>query len=204
MSEIRASTQVHLDIEDICNDFVVLKTGDVAAVLEVGAVNFDLLSDRERDAMIEAYSNLLNSLSFPVQVVVRSKRLDISSYLSRLKDLEVDQKSTALKKHIRYYYGFVKELITKNEVLDKDFYVVVPHRDVKLSFGNPLQNLSTTFGKGEEAQPVVDSEKAIEAAKPQLEPRVDHLVKQFARIGIQAKRLETNSLVAIFYEIYNG
>lgn len=203
MTEIKASTQKHLDLEDIRDDFVVLKTGDVVAVLETGAVNFDLLSEREQDAMIEAYSSLLNSLSFPVQVVVRSQKLDISSYLSQLKKAEEEQKSESLKKHIRFYYSFVKELITKNDVLDKAFYVVVPHREVKISLGNPLRQILSGF-KGEKETPeAVNPEEAIEAARPKLEPRIDHLIKQFARIGIQARRLKTEELIKIFYEIYN-
>jgi len=203
MTEIKASTQKHLDIEDILNDFVVLKTGDVIAVLETGAVNFDLLSEREQDAMIEAYSSLLNSLSFPVQVVVRSQKLDISSYLSCLRKAEDEEKSGSLKKHIHLYYNFVKELITKNDVLDKAFYVVVPHREIKISLGNPLQQILSSFRGEKETPKVVNPEEAIEAARPKLEPRIDHLIKQFARIGIQARRIKTEELIKIFYDIYN-
>jgi len=203
MTKIKASTQEHLDIEDIRDDFVVLKTGGVTAVLEVGAVNFDLLSEREQDAMIEAYSSLLNSLSFPIQVVVRSQKLDISSYLARLKEVEEEQESGALRKHIQLYYGFVKDLITKNEVLDKDFYVVIPHREIKISLGNPLQKILRRLRGEKEGPRAVDPEEAIEVARSKLEPRIDHLIKQFARIGIQAKRLNTEELIGLFYEIYN-
>jgi len=47
-------------------------------------MNFELLSQEEQDAKIYAYSSLLNSLSFPIQVIVRSKRLDITAYLRQL------------------------------------------------------------------------------------------------------------------------
>jgi len=203
MTKIKASTQEHLDILDIRDDFVVLKSGDVIAVIEAGAVNFDLLSEREQDAMIEAYSGLLNSLSFPIQVVVRSQKLDISSYLSQLEAAEKAQKNKSLRKHIGFYHDFVKNLITKNEVLDKDFYVVVPHREVRIELGNPLQKI-LRFVRGEEEKiPAVDVTKAIEYARPKLEPRVDHVIKQLSRIGIRAHRLTTERLIRLYYEIYN-
>lgn len=203
MTETKASTQEHLDIEDIRDDFVVLKTGDAIAVLETGAVNFDLLSEREQDAMIEAYSSLLNSLSFPIQVVMRSQKLDISSYLARLKKAGEAQENEALKKHVRLYYDFVKDLITKNEVLDKDFYVALPHREIKISLGNPLTKVLRSLRGESGASPSVDPEEVVVAARPKLEPRIDHLIKQFARIGIQARRLNTEELIGLFYGIYN-
>ena len=80
---VKATTQDHLDIEDIRDNMVILKNGSVCAVLQTTAVNFDLLSEIEQDAIIAAFSMLLNSISFPVQVVVRSKRLDITKYIEK-------------------------------------------------------------------------------------------------------------------------
>lgn len=204
MSEIKASTQEHLDIEDIRDDFVILKNGAVVAVLEVGAVNFDLLSEREQDAMIEAYAGLLNSLSFAIQILVRSQKLDISSYLTRLKDVEKTQTNPALKGYVGRYHDFVKELITKNDVLDKGFYVVIPHQEVRITLENPLGRILRLVRGEPESRVVVDVVAAITAAKPKLGPRIDHLIKQLARIGIPAKRLTTPGLLKLFHEVYNG
>src|SRR3989344_1118185 len=96
-----ASTQQHLDIEDIRDDIVILKNGNAVVVLETNAVNFDLLSEREQDAMIFAYAALLNSLTYPIQVLVRTRRMDISNYLQTL--AEAQQK--APNQQIGYQIG---------------------------------------------------------------------------------------------------
>ncbi|PJC76494.1 hypothetical protein CO010_02510, partial [Candidatus Shapirobacteria bacterium CG_4_8_14_3_um_filter_39_11] len=81
---IRASTQEQLPIEEVIDNMVLLKDGSCAIVMSVSAVNFDLLSEREQDAIIGAYGALLNSLTFPIQILVRSQKKDISSYLDLL------------------------------------------------------------------------------------------------------------------------
>ena len=123
---IKASTQEHLDIEDIRDDYVVLKTGGVVAVIQTTAVNFDLLSEIEQDAMIGAFAMLLNSLTFPIQVLVRSKRLDISKYIDLVYKVEQQQKDPLLKFQAEAYRKFVQDLIQTNDVLDKKFYVAIP------------------------------------------------------------------------------
>src|SRR3989339_890084 len=85
---IRSTTQAHLPIEDIRNDIVIMKDGSSALIIEVSAVNFDLLSEREQDAIIYAYGALLNSLTFPVQILIRSQKKDISSYVELLEKEE--------------------------------------------------------------------------------------------------------------------
>src|SRR4030065_2326128 len=79
-----ASTQEHLDIEDIRDNLIILKHGNAVFVLQTTAVNFDLLSESEQDAMIFAFAALVNSLTFPIQILIRSKRVDITNYLTRL------------------------------------------------------------------------------------------------------------------------
>src|SRR3990167_11041052 len=117
--KILSTTQDHLDIAYIKNDIVVLKTGGAVTVLETTAINFDLLSMQEQDAAIAAYSSLLNSLSFPIQVTVRSKRIDITEYLEKVKDIEDKQPNPKIRDQIKKYRSFIQdELITKENVLD--------------------------------------------------------------------------------------
>ena len=111
-----ATTQDHLDIEDIKNDLVILKNGGVCAVLQTTAVNFDLLSEIEQDAIIASFSMLLNSITFPVQVVVRSKRLDITKYIEKVKRIEDKQTDPLLKKQAESYRKFVQDFIKNNLV----------------------------------------------------------------------------------------
>lgn len=192
-----SSTQEHLDIEDIRNDLVILKNGNAAAVLQTTAVNFDLLSEAEQDAMIFAFAALVNSLTFPIQVLVRSKRVDITNYLSRLEEAKKVAYSPGLAEQIDKYESFIIDLVSKNQVLDKRFYVVIPYIWLNLT---QLQNLGGIFTP---KTPRVSKWYVLERAKVNLEPKVEHLIKQLARIGIKALRLNTAELVELFYDLYN-
>lgn len=192
-----ASTQDHLDIADIRDNIVILKNGNACGVLQTNAVNFDLLSESEQDALIFAYASLLNSLSFPIQIVIRSKRMDISSYLEKLEEAREAQTNSRLQKQIVRYAEFVKDLIAKNNVLDKRFYVVIPFSELKVGSLAPGQVL---FGK---KRVFFDKWAVLEKAKTQLAPKQEQLIKQLSRIGIKAKVLNTQELVELFYDIYN-
>ncbi len=194
-----ASTQQHLDIYDIDQGLIILKNGGARLVLSCTAVNFNLLSEVEQDAIIASYSGLLNSLSFPIQVVVRSKKMDISFYIDQLKTVEKEQTNRFLKKRIASYRSYVEQLISKGEVLDKSFYVVIPYQEMLLtSPESPLRKLFPGRKK------VGFNKSAIlKKAKIQLEPKKEHLIKQFNKIGIKTRQLNTQELIELFYDIYN-
>ncbi|MCL5411831.1 MAG: hypothetical protein M1150_03830 [Patescibacteria group bacterium] len=195
--KIIATTQEHLDIEDIRNDIVVLKSGNASIVLQTNAVNFDLLSEQEQDAMIFAYAGLLNSLSFPIQVIVRSKLMDISSYIEKLETVKKGQANQRLAEEIGRYQEFVRELIAKNNVLDKRFYIVIPYFEARMSSLSPIGALT---GK---KTVYFDKWQLLEKAKVALQPKRDHIIKQLSRIGVKAKQVTTQELVELFYDIYN-
>lgn len=113
---IRASTQEHLPIEDIKENLVILKDGSCAMILSVSSVNFDLLSEREQEATIYAYGALLNSLTFPIQLLIMSQKKDISSYLDLLEKQEAIKASSPLLKNlINSYRKFVAEMVKKKQ-----------------------------------------------------------------------------------------
>lgn len=199
MTEVRATTQQHLDIYDIGQDLILLKNGGVRMVLGATAVNFNLLSEVEQDAIIAAYSMLLNSLSFPIQILIRSKKMDISFYLERLKEAEKNQDNNLLKKRIASYRNYVEQLISKNDVLDKNFYIVIPYQEEFLT--SPENVLKKLFSRQEKV--ILDKEGILQKAKIRLEPKKEHLIKQFNRVGIKAEQLTSKELVELFYDIYN-
>lgn len=202
-----ASTQEHLDIEDIREGVVLLKNNAAAMVLTTTAVNFNLLSEVEQDAMIAGYSQFLNSLTFPIQVLIRSKKMDISHYLESLETAEKSQTNPYLKEQIRTYQGYISELISKNEVLDKKFYLVIPYQDISLSPNVSLIDSLLRFLTGSEAKtknrPRVNRRALLEKAKIQLLPKADQVAKQLSRVGLKARKLSTQELVELFYDIYN-
>ncbi|MCG2685767.1 hypothetical protein L6258_00160 [Candidatus Parcubacteria bacterium] len=204
MQTVKASTQSHLDIEDVKDDLVVTKSGGAALVIETNAVNFDLLSEKEQDAMIQAFGSLLNSLSFPIQIVVRSKRIDISEYLEMLRELESKESDPKLQGRITSYHNFIQELIIKNEILDKNFYIIIPFREVTLTpRGGPFNWLSQLLGKPEK-RVRIDIPQVLQRARIQIEPKKEHLIKELARVGIKARVLRTRELVGLFFDLYNA
>jgi len=202
--EIKATTQDHLDIEEIRDDFVVLKSGEVAVVLSTTAVNFDLLSEIEQDALIAAFSMLLNSITYPIQIVIRSKAVDISSYMGKVVKTEQSLTDPLLKKQAQAYKAFIQKLIKVNEVLDKRFYVVIPsggtqHKELG---STPFDWVWRLFGRHTK-RVNVNVQQAINKAKPDLLPKVEHLMGEFNRLGVKSKRLATQELVELYFNIYN-
>lgn len=190
----KASTQEHLDIEDILDDLVLLKTGWVALVMQTTAVNFDLLSEVEQDATIYAYGAFLNSLSFPLEVLVRSKKADITSYFQSLEEAEAAQPNPDLKRQMQKYKDFIQSTVQQRTVLDKKFYLIINFSPMEMGLKG-LSSKKTTQGKSK-------AELLIEA-KTALTPKRDHVIKQTSRLGLNTKQLTTQELIELFYDIYN-
>lgn len=196
---IRGSTQDHLEIYDITNDLVILKDGSAVMILEVKAVNFALLSEREQEAIIFAYAGFLNSLSFSIQIVIRSKLKDVSHYVDLLKEHEAKQENPLLKEQITKYREFITKIVKDNNVLDKKFYVAIPLRALEIGAASSAIGL---FSKNKKGLPL-PKETIIEKAIVALYPRRDHLLRQMGRMGLKSKMMNNQELIDLFYDIYN-
>jgi len=196
---IKASTQEHLDIYAIKDHIVFLKDGSAALVLKTTAINFNLLSEEEQDATIYAYAGLLNSLSFPIQILIRSQRKNISDYLDLIDNRIQSVPSQKVKEQLLAYRQFVKSLVKENRVLEKKFFVIIPFSTIELGLTKSSFN---PFTKSPQ-KPPFDLSYIEEKASTILYPRRDHIIRQFARIGLKASQLTTNELVTFFYTIYN-
>lgn len=204
---IKGTTQDHLPIEDIRDDLVILKDGSCMMILETSSVNFDLLSEREQEARIYAYAALLNSLTFPIQILIRSALKDVSDYLRRLKAQEAKIQDPLLRKQIVSYRQFVEEVVKKNNVLAKSFYIIIPFFAVELGVQaaakTTLPPPFSLFSKGSASGLPMPKEKIIERAKAALEPKREHLIRLFGRLSLSIKQLTTKDLIRLFYQIYN-
>ena len=195
---LMASSQEHLPISDICEDIVLYKDGGAAVLMESTSLNFSLLSEKEQEAVIAAYSGLLNSLSFSIQIMVRSQKKDISNYMNYLDESAKKIANPRLYRLMQSYRKFIIESVKKKNVLGKRFFVVLPFSPLELGVAKSV--LSITKGKGTLPYP---KSYVIKKAKVILYPRRDHLIRQMGRLGIKLKQLETGELVSLFYEIYN-
>lgn len=194
------TTQQFLDIYDITNDFIIMKDGTCSVVITVDAMNFSLLAEEEQDAVMYAYAGLLNSLNYPIQVVVRSTTKDVTGYLKLLEEQEQQTGNEIQQKRIRQYRQFVGELIKERNVLDKKFYVTVSAPALELGLSG-IQ--SAIPGKQVFDAASVEKSVLLEKARNNLEPKRDHLLAQFARIGLFARQLTTQEIIQLFYISYN-
>jgi len=194
---IRASTQEHLDIEDIQDGILILKDGSCCLVIGTTAINFGLLSEREQEATIYAYAGLLNSLTFAIQIVVRSKRKDISGYLKLVKRAEEREGKKEIREQLEKYRHFIEETVAKNEVLDKKFYLIIPMSALELGV---KQALTSAFGK---SKLPFEKEYILQKAKTNLYPKRDHILRQLTRLGLKGRQLNSQELIQLFFNIYN-
>lgn len=205
---IKGTTQDHLPVEDIVDGIVILKDGSCVMVLQISSVNFDLLSEDEQEGLVGAYGGILNSLNFPVQIIINSNTKDVTSYLNNLKAAEEEQGNQLLKERIQSYRKFIQETVTKNHVLSKSFYIVVKFSILELGIKSAKTQLVTTilpFGKPSAATSELpfSKEYILEKAKASLEPKRDHMIRLFSRLGLEIKPLDTKELIELFYKIYN-
>lgn len=196
---IRASTQDHLDIEDIRDDIVVLKDGSCCVVIAVTSINFDLLSEQEQEATIYAYAALLNSLSFSIQIVIHSQQKDVSSYLKYLDQVGKTETRAAFRKYLQKYRQFVEETVQKNNVLDKRFYLVIPMSTLELG---AVKSIVSNLNPQKRKLPY-EKDYILERAKINLYPKRDHILRQLGRLGIKGKQLDTKELIKLFFDLYN-
>lgn len=179
------TTQQHLLISEIQNGILILKNGGGALVLQVSAVNFGLLSDREQTTIISSFAQMLNSLNFSIQIVIYSERLNINSYLDLLDKANTAQLNPLLKNMMASYKQFIQSTIKENDILDKRFYIIIPLFSIELG---------VTASK-------ISLEQKI---KTVLLPRQNQVIRQLNRIGLRAIQLSDQKLVELFFDIYNG
>lgn len=194
------ATQKFIDILEIRDDTVVLRDGTLRAVLIVSSINFALKSEDEQIAVIQSYTQFLNSLDFPVQIVVQSRKLNIDNYLEKLRVLEKAQTNELLRTQTAEYRQYVAELVEIADIMTKRFYVVVPY--------SPRSDRPKAFflRLGEAFSPSATihlKQKQFEKFRHELFKRVDAVVDGLASAGLKSAKLDTQSLIELYYNTYN-
>lgn len=194
------STQKYINVEEIKNDLVVLKNKSLRAVLLVSSINFDLKSADEQEAIIGGYQNFINSLDFPVQIMISSKRLNIEPYLEMLEKKRKTQTSELMRMQISEYSNFIKNITEVSKIMTKQFYIVVPFY--------PVENLENGFldkimGYFNPTQQIEETVEIFETYKNQLWQRVDQITSGLSSLGVKSTVLNTEELVELLYSSYN-
>jgi len=198
---LMSTTQALIPVIDVADGVVIYKNGGAALIMESTSLNFGLLSEREQQGVIASYAGLLNSFNFPVQIVVRSQRKDITNYMKYLDAAENNISNEKLIILMKDYKIFIREAIQKRNVLSKLFYIIIPFTPYELGV---TKSMAVTFspGKGEKTLPFARN-YVVRKARVALYPKRDHLIRQAQRLGVRLKPLSNEELITLFYDIYN-
>lgn len=200
MAKQETSTQAHIPVSAVYDDVIVTKKGLFAQVVMVNSLNFGLKSEEEQNAIIAQYQSFLNSLSFPIQITMHSKQLDLTNYV---KDLEarIPQESNELIRYqIQEYLDFIQKLISIANIMDKKFFITVPYQ---LSTTELPKNgfFATLFGNSHVHLKV--PLKKFAGIKNELEQRTNAVISGLMSMGITSQTLTTKQLIELFYRTYN-
>lgn len=195
-----SSVQQYLDIAEIRDGVILLRDGSLRMVLAASSINFDLKSDKEQEAVIYSYQQFLNSLDFPIQILVSSRRFNIDPYLRLLKEKKKTEHNELLKSQIDDYIGFVTEMVDVSNIMSKTFYVVVPFYAIESKKGNAMDRL---FGAFNQRKMLYQKYEEFETYKNQLFQRVDQIREALSGTGVRMVPLNTQELIELFYNFYN-
>ena|SRR3989344_5052517 len=198
-STVGPSTQIYLDIAEIKEGTVVLKDGSMRAVIVVSSTNFSLKSGEEQNALINSYQSFLNSLDFPIQIVMQSRKLNIQGYLDKLRGIMQQQTNELLRLQTAEYIEYVGKLIEFASIMNKTFYVVVPYTTQKAKEGF-FKKMSSIFNP---AGTVGLHKQEFEIHREELYKRVNQVVGLLSSMGLRALVLDTEELVELMYNSYN-
>ena len=192
-----ASTQQFLEIDQIKEGVVTLRNKSLRGIIMVSSQNFALKSDDEQQAIIYQFQNFLNSLDFSLEIVVQSRRLNITGYLDKLKELEKAQENELLKVQTAEYQKFIRDLIAGGSIMAKNFFVVVPFTLIRIP---GMKSAKGLFKKPTTEAP---SEGQFQRAKSQLWQRMEFVALGLRRCGLQCIPLNTSELIELFWSLYH-
>ena len=194
------STQNSLIINEVKDGMLILKDGTLRSVILASAINFDLMSSREQDSVEYSYQGFLNALHFPIQILIRSQKVDLDNYIEKLSNLRSQQDNELLGLLMEDYIANIKGLVDEVNIMSKQFYVVVPFFPPLLSKTGFFSSLANTL---KPTQVTTVTEQQFEDYKKELTQRVSLVAGGLTQLGIRAVPLNTQELVDLFYSSYN-
>jgi len=201
------STQNSLQIAEIRDGIVIMSDGSYRSVIMVKSINFDLMSQQEQEAVEYSYQGFLNSLYFPVQIFIRSQRVDLQPYIEKLDKIRTEHDNMLLALLMEDYITYIDGLSQQTNIMDKHFYVVVPFFptvDVQKALTQSKNFLSGLAGLfNNKQQHVTINEADLEAAKTELRNRVQAVLSGLMQCGVQGLPLDTQELIELYYDTYN-
>lgn len=195
--------QMFLPIAEIRDSLVVLKNSGIRAVLQVSSVNFSLKSEQEQNALIFAYQGFLNTLEFPVQIMIRSKKLDIDAYVESFNLVAKQQPNPLIKNLTFEYMEYVKKLVEYADIMEKQFFVVVPYDPIRAVDRGMFSIFWDAIHPNDELAQIRQRHYEFDALKRGISPRIETVTNGLTSCGLQVEQLSTPKLVELFYQSFN-
>ena len=200
------TTQNSLLLSELREGMVIMADGSFRAVIACKSINFDLMSAREREGIEFSYQNFLNALYFPIQIFIRSQRVDIGPYLDRLEETRRGQDNMLLNVLMDDYIQFIDALAQDANIMDKSFFIVVPFFPAG-DAGKVMEQGKGFFDKffsaSKPAQATKIDKVSYDKAKDEIKNRVDSTISGLLQVGVQATQLNTKQLGELYYNVYN-
>lgn len=200
---VKNSTQLYLKIAEIHDDVAILKNGGLRAVLKTSSINLNLKSEDEQNAVIYSYQNFLNALEFPVQIIIRSKKLDLDHYIEKLKKMGVAQSNPLLQQQTFEYIEYISRLIDYANIMEKEFYVVIPQDPFGQEKKGFFQSFLDNMRPEDTVTKINQRKRQFEQLNKKLTQRVNTTIAGLEGCNLRVKRLDTQELIELFYESYN-
>ncbi len=198
-----STTKEFVEIASIRGSVLILKNGSLRSIVRVSSMNFELKSNDEQIAIIRGFQNFLNSIDFPLQITVSSRKLDINPYLKSLDELMEKQSNELLRIQLAEYSRFVRGLTELGDIMAKTFYIAVPFYVVEDTKGRtgPLDTFKSIFSPSTFVKTI--SEEDLENYRLQINQRIDIIVEGLSGMGLETKTLAEDELINLFYQFYN-
>jgi hypothetical protein len=198
------TTQNSLQLSEIRDNIVIMADGTFRAVVACKSINFDLMSAREREGVEFSYQNFLNSLNHPIQILIRSQRVDIGPYIDRLVEIRRKQDNMLLNVLMDDYINFIDVLSQEANIMDKSFFIAIPYYPLG-DLSNLKDQAKGFFGKllAKPNQITKIDTATYEKAKDEIKNRVDAVTSGLFQLGVQSVQLNTKELGELYYNVYN-
>jgi len=203
------STQRYLPFSQIRENIVIMKDSSARVILKCSPINFLLKSTEEQDSIIISFQRFLNSLNFPIQIIVRSTKLDIDSYIENLKDKALKQKNALLQNQTYEYIEYLKKLIEVAQIMRKDFYIVVPYDDVEWAsvkdtgFFSSFKSFWSSINWAEDLEKIRSQIRNFTKLKKELVSRSGQITTSLESIWIKATPLNKTDLIKYMTDYFN-
>lgn len=203
MSKAKTATpsQKFIEIQNIKNDVVILKNSGLRAVCIASSVNFELKGNEEQEALIGRFQGFINSLDFPLQILVNSRKLNIDPYLENLKELAKTQENELLHAQTTEYIDFIQKFVELTDIMNKSFYIVIPYNPAGAKEEKFLDKIKLIISSKTTTQKL--SPEKFDDYKDQLMQRVNHIIDGLGQVEVKATLLNNQQLIRLFYEFYN-